>query len=226
MHPGARRLRAVRHAGVVPLTETSLDHLVVGVPSLDEGVAWLAEATGVQAGGGGRHPGWGTHNALASLGDGAYLELIARDPTAVGVGPLPFGLASVHEAPRLLGWALRTLHLDATVASARAAGHDPGEPVPMQRRTQDGCVLSWRLTPPSAAGGPVPFLIDWGDTPHPSTTTPTGLSLTRLGLVDPEPAALRRRLRALGVVDVPVTTGPVPGVEAAVQGPRGELALD
>ena len=57
-----------------------VDHLMVAASDLDWAVATVAEATGVTAAMGGAHPGQGSHNALASFGDGTYLELIAPDP--------------------------------------------------------------------------------------------------------------------------------------------------
>jgi hypothetical protein len=41
----------------------------------------------------------------------------------------------------------------------------------MTRRSDAGDVLQWRLTPPQIErnDGLVPFLIDWGSTPHPTS---------------------------------------------------------
>lgn len=203
---------------------TSLDHLIVGVPSLERGVAWLERGTGVRAAVGGRHPQWGTHNALASLGGGAYLELIARDPAAAAPARLPFGLAAVEEDPRLIGWAVRTADVDTAVAAARALGHDPGDPVTMHRRTADGELVSWRLTSNASEGGPVPFLIDWGATRHPSEGAPAGLRLVHVVATHPDPGALRARLAALGV-GVEVVAAEAAGLNAEIEGPSGLLVL-
>lgn len=63
-----------------PQPVAQLDHLVVGVADLEAASAAFEASTGVKPVFGGEHPGRGTHNALASLGGGLYLELIAVKP--------------------------------------------------------------------------------------------------------------------------------------------------
>ena len=65
-----------RSAPLAPQARSST-HLVVGVRSLPEGIAEFEQLTGIKAAVGGKHPGRGTENALVSLGEGRYLEIIA-----------------------------------------------------------------------------------------------------------------------------------------------------
>src|SRR5439155_23799877 len=53
------------------------DHLLWGAADLEVAIAALAERTEVRATAGGQHPDLGTHNALAALGRGPFLEVIA-----------------------------------------------------------------------------------------------------------------------------------------------------
>src|SRR5262245_56653484 len=108
------------------MDEVKVDHLVNAVPDLSEGMREIEKKLGVRAAPGGRHDGVGTHNALLALGDDAYLEIIAPDPSQPAPArPRPFGVDALQRG-RLVTWAGRVRDLDARVASARAAGFDPG----------------------------------------------------------------------------------------------------
>jgi hypothetical protein len=202
------------------------DHVVYGVADLDAAMDELAERLGVRPAPGGRHVGRGTHNALLGLGDGAYLEVIAADPEqALAPGPMAFALDRLR-LPRLVGWACRTADLDQRVAAARERGHDPGEVRPMSRRRPDGSLLEWRLTrhDPGPDRLVVPFLIDWGSSPHPSESAPAGVRLVELRGEHPDPAAVREVLAALGAT-LPVDEGPEPALVATLDTPRGRVVL-
>jgi hypothetical protein len=204
----------------------TVDHIVYGVEELEAGVEELAARLGVRAAPGGRHVGRGTHNALLGLGGSTYLEVIALDPgQPAPPAPLPFALDRVR-LPRLVGWASRTADIDRQVALARERGRDPGEVQSMSRRRPDGFLLEWRLT--RHAPGPdrlaVPFLIDWGGSPHPSESAPAGVRLVELRAEHPDPAALHAELEALGVT-VPVDEGPEPALVATLDSPRGRVVL-
>ncbi|HXM54087.1 MAG TPA: VOC family protein [Candidatus Dormibacteraeota bacterium] len=204
----------------------TIDHVVYGVADLDAGVEELAERLGVRPAAGGRHVGRGTHNALLGLGGAAYLEVIAVDPEQPPpAGPLPFGLDRLR-LPRLVGWASRTTEIDRRRAEAVSRGHDPGEVRTMSRRRPDGSLLEWRLTrdAPDPSRLVVPFLIDWGASPHPSESAPAGARLVELRAEHPDPGAVQAELAALGVT-LPVDEGPEPALVATLETPRGRVVV-
>jgi hypothetical protein len=202
-----------------------IDHLVYGVPDLEQGVADLAARLGVRAVGGGRHEGRGTHNALLGLGAGTYLEIIAPDPTQGSpTGPRSFGLDGARQ-PGLVAWALTAPDIDELVGRARAAGYDPGPVEDMSRQRQDGRRLQWRLTRDGFGGElAVPFLIDWGTTEHPSLTVPAGVVLEELQIEHPETETIRRALSALEA-SLPVREARTPALVARLRTPRGAVEL-
>lgn len=135
-----------------------IDHLIYGAPDLAAAVDDLERRTGVRAASGGKHLGIGTHNALLALGPRTYLEVIAPDPDQPRpANPRPFGMDELTTA-RLVGWALGCDDIDAAIATARARGYDPGDPIDMQRTTPSGEVLRWQLTLNALGGGPLAAL--------------------------------------------------------------------
>ena len=203
-----------------------LDHLVYATPDVEETVEDLFQAVGVRAGIGGQHVGWGTHNCLASLGNGVYLEIVgpdARQPDPDGARPF---LIDVLTSPRLVTWAIGVSNMTVALEQSIARGYDPGPSRAMSRATPEGGILTWELTSPAFGddGGLVPFLLAWGDTVHPSTTAVTGLSLVSLTATHPRPEVIEHQLRAVDV-SLPIAIGARACLEAVIQGPTGRLAL-
>jgi hypothetical protein len=203
-----------------------LDHLVHATSDLSGTVARLADL-GVALSPGGSHVGLGTRNHLADLGGGAFLEVIGADPDQPEPAqPRPFGIDALA-GERLVTWAARVDGIDAALAAARVAGHDPGPAREMRRDRPDGVRLSWRLTAPPAPelDGLVPLLIDWADTPHPAASAARGARLVELRATHPEPGAVISWLDALGVRgDLAVTAGPRT-LTAVLRTPAGAVEL-
>lgn len=168
-----------------------IDHLVYAVPDLESGIDALEGLVGVRPAPGGSHPGWGTRNALLSLGNRIYLEIIAPDPEQV-VNRRPLGVDEL-DLPRLTTWAMAADNLEDRVRAAREAGFELGEIRDMERTRLDGTRLSWRLTDPFAdrRGGLLPFLIDWGTSPHPAESAPAGCTLLDFAIESTEPEKIR-----------------------------------
>lgn len=203
-----------------------VDHLVYTVPDLDAAVEALEERLGIRAAPGGRHEGRGTRNALISLGERTYLEVLGPDPK----GPAPertrwFGV-DARAMPRLAGWAAAGKDLQRIVEEAARAGVTLGAVQEGSRRRPDGVVLSWRFTDPTVvvADGLMPFFIHWGDSSHPAASTPPGATLVGLRGEHPDPERVQGMLRAAGVA-LDVRAGAVPALIATLDTPRGRREL-
>jgi len=203
-----------------------VDHLVYLTTDLDAAVDEMEKVLGVRPSAGGRHPRWGTRNALISLGAVTYLEILAPDPDRPNPDmPTIFGLDRL-EGPRLVTWAAKAGDLDTRVEAAARGGVELGEIFPGSRERPDGTVLSWRLTDPEVVlgGGLVPFLIDWGVSRHPVIGAPRGCTLLGLRAEHPDPARIREMLEALGL-DLEVKHGSESGLIATIRTPIGEVEL-
>jgi hypothetical protein len=204
----------------------SIDHIVLGTPDLDAGIEEVWRRLGVRATPGGRHPAWATRNALVALGEGTYLEILAPDPDqASPKGGRPLGLDEL-DAPRLVAWAANGSELEEFVRKARGRGLDLGAVSAGGRRRPDGVLLAWKLTDFTKVQGDglVPFFIDWGDTPHPATTSAGGCRLVGLRGEHPRPEEIARMLRTLDLA-LPVSPGPTPALVATILAPRGAVEL-
>lgn len=140
-------------------TVTTLDHVIWAVPDITPVTDSLRRDHGLLVLPGGRHPAWGTRNAIVPLA-GAYLELVqVDDPEAPMVG---FTARVAEVAAAGGGLALWCERVDDIGAEAAVRGY---EVVPGTRENDDGSVLSWRVAGiPQACATPVlPFLIQWDD---------------------------------------------------------------
>ncbi|MEO1202539.1 MAG: VOC family protein [Pseudomonadota bacterium] len=204
----------------------AVDHVLYACSDLERGRDEIEQLLGVRPVIGGRHERFGTHNALLSLGPGAYLEVVARDPAL----PVPaHGLlvdVAADQRSRLITWVLRVDDIGRSAEAAERAGLGLGAVEPGQRETPDGKMIRWRLTDPYAnrRGGALPFLIDWGDTPHPSSVAPDAGRLDRLVIETPDAAAIRDACAVLDA-DVDVREGPTFGLRATIATPSGPVEL-
>jgi hypothetical protein len=201
--------------------DVDLDHVILGIDDLDRGIERFTELTGVSPARGGEHPGRGTQNALVSLGEGRYLEILAPSPSASRAAADP---RTQHAELTPVGWALHTRALDDLAKGLRAAGFRTEGPTPGSRRTPEGTLLAWRTLAAEGNGlGLAPFLIEWSEaSAHPSTTSPDGCRLVSLALADREPTPLTRFFAAVGYAAT-VRAGSPPGMQLILACPRGEV---
>lgn len=183
------------------LIPSLLDHIVVATPDLEATVEEFAQATGVRPEKGGSHENLGTRNYLVTFGGGHYLEFVGVDENIPHPqGDYPFNLDHL-DAAGVSTWAIHPEDPDAAVAHAEAAGVAVGKLDALSRRTPDGTLLTWRLTPSSA--GPLPFIIDWQDSVSPAFSTKATAELQRFYLATNDGSSIQSQLAALGTeIDV------------------------
>jgi hypothetical protein len=160
------------------------------------------------------------------LGPRSYLEIVGPDAAQPPPdGPRWFGIDKLTE-PRLVGWAAASPDVEAAAAKARREGLLLGS-VGVGRRTRaDGVRLEWRFTDPTAvvADGLVPFLIDWGTSPHPALSAPDGAVILDLRAEHPDPSLVERYFRVIGV-EMGIAQATTPALVASVRTRSGEVEL-
>lgn len=197
-----------------------VDHVILGINDLERGVREFESKTGVAPKRGGEHPGRGTQNALVSLGDGRYLEILA--PAATQQPAAPREAAVSHANLTLVGWALHTATIDSLVGQVRSAGIEVEGPVPGSRRAPDGALLAWQSASVDELGV-TPFFIEWSkDTPHPSTTSPSGCTLAGMAVTSPSAERLQLLFKAVSYAST-VSPGDQSQMTITLDCPRGRI---
>ena len=210
-----------------------LDHIMLATPDLEAALADFEQQTGVRPSAGGRHPGQGSRNVLATLGNGCYLEIIGPDLSQDRTDNLGEVL-SLLTTPTLLKFAVGTRDIEALHQRATKLGLWPlassgaraNGPFAMSRTLPSGEVLKWRLLLLGSGDyeGSVPFFIQWDSEPHPSQTAATGCGLDRFWVQHPDAAGLAKIYSELEVA-VDVLPATQPRLNLALQTPKGRVAF-
>jgi hypothetical protein len=204
-----------------------LDHIILGCNDLDRGIDLVKESTGVRATLGGVHPGRGTRNALLSLGERRYLEILAPDPQQSGATLVKEDrdLRNLTE-PRLVGWAVHPPDIVATAKLLREnqiafTGPDDGS-----RKRPDGGVLNWKtINLADDRHGLLPFFIEWSaGSVHPSKDAPAHCTLEYFQIMSADPDELSSTFKRMGL-DLPVQRSDKARLRALISGPKGDLGL-
>jgi hypothetical protein len=201
-----------------------LDHIILGCNNLDLGMELVEQNTGVRPAIGGVHPGRGTRNALLSLGERRYLEIIAPDPAQQKIAHFP-QLREMKD-PRLIGWAVHPPDIAATAKLLRENQIAFQGPAEGSRKRPDGRVLHWKtINLADDRHGLLPFFIEWSpDSVHPSKDAPKKCRLDYFTVMGADPAELSKVFQHIGV-GANVERSDRDRLRAHITGPQGELGL-
>ena len=198
-----------------------LDHIIVAIADLDEGIRQVEASMGVRPDVGGYHPTGVTKNALMSLGGQQYLEIIAPDPQQDLAGTLGNELIQ-HGGSGIRSWAVATDNLSAVTDITTAQGLNPRPVIDMNRTTPAGVRLYWQVLQ-LRGNRMLPFFIDWKNSPHPALTTPAGCALAAFTVSVPKSPQYQKLMDALHI-HVTVVQG-VLGFNARLECPNGVVEL-
>lgn len=202
-----------------------LDHLMWGAASLEQGMELAEQLFNVRAAPGGSHAGLGTCNALLSLGEDVYLEIIAPDPEQQVASTFVENLRALPQ-PGLVTFAVGSGALGSAALRAEQAGLDVIGPQATQRRTPAGEMLVWELLyfTGHGHGGLMPFAIDWLTTPSPALSAPAAGAFVSMEVHSPNAEQLAGEFAQLQI-EVPVVASEQPGITATIAAPGGNVSL-
>ena len=173
-----------------------IDHLIYVSHDLNKSINKFSRILGVTPTIGGKHVKWGTYNALFSLNNNCYFEIVAPDPES-DIRPTKFLCDTRNE-----GLITFVAHIPSKYKSmeefkkymAIKCEYDIGDIIESERAmaSDPNKILKWTLGWPKLdenllfknANGVLPLLIDWRSMSdkslHPSYTTPQGCKLLEL----------------------------------------------
>ena len=201
-----------------------LDHIILGCNDLEGGIELVQEKTGVRPAIGGVHPGRGTRNALLSLGERRYLEIIAPDPAQQKI--VHFPQIRQMSDPRLIGWAVHPPDIAAIAKQLGENGIAFQGPDDGSRKRPDGHILTWKtVNLADDRHGLLPFFIEWSaDSVHPSKDAPARCRLEYFEIMSVDPDELSLIFKRIGL-DLPVQRSDKARLRALISGPKGDLGL-
>jgi len=200
-----------------------IDHIGLGTARLEDGIAWLAERTGVDAHIVPSEPGQWYRSAALPLGPDSSIEVLAPNPAYRRANPLR-AVLSRCQVPRILFWYVAVRDFDAFAQAAQRAGArvegvqriDPveGQGAAYCRGWLGPGFLSQR-----------PCVIQWRRREHlvQQEARPT-CSLQNFNLSHPDGQRLSRLLTRLAI-PVTVKTG-APAITFTIDTPRGPIKLE
>ena len=191
-----------------PAGACRFDHVIVGAADVDSGARHLERALGVLPQRAGSHPGHGTHNALAYLSGGTYVESLAPDP-AQPPGPYD-GTLRGCDPPRLLAWVVRCEDVHAAAAAVAEVTGVPPVVEPGSRTTAAGQQFRWQfgvLDDRWPGASVLPGLVQW-ESAHPADGGTVPAEWVGLRVQTPDQEVLSEVCRRLSL-DVVVAPGEV-----------------
>lgn len=203
-----------------------VDHIVFCAPTLESGIDYILERTGIQATYGGRHLTKGTHNAIFKLGANSYFEILAPDPENKNVPPPRWMGIDLIDKPCITRWAIKTNNIeeDALILSNYKPSY--GQVQSGSRALKDGSVLSWQLSDPlpEPVIEVVPFLLDWQASTHPSSLLPNVCKFKSIKLEHPETREVRKVADTLNL-DIPINLSDLPRITITIETAKGIIEI-
>lgn len=204
-----------------------IDHIVYCVLDLDTAIDHIEKLFGIRPEIGGRHLAYGTKNALLNLGQGTYLEILARDSTYKDSGVNRWMGIDLIDTDMITRWAIKSECLDRDAALLKKYSPQLSKIVEGKRIVQGGQTLSWYMTLPSSVPEVeiIPFLTDWSKSPlHPTDRLKDGCELMHIELLHPKPEDILSLIEELDI-EIEIVKYDRARIKIHVSTPNGMVVL-
>ncbi len=205
---------------------SNIDHIVYVCSDLENEIQRFQKILGIKISYGGRHLDKGTHNALFRIGERSYFELLAPDPerdTEIDVQWLGAGEANEH---RISAWCVQPDDISQALEFMNEESKYNYALYPGSRKKSDGSILSWKLglCDKMMKTDVFPFLIDWAESQHPSSSLPLICNLESLKISHACPEKVLKITEHLNI-RVDVEKKDTPSIQASISCPNGLIVI-
>ncbi|QCW99039.1 VOC family protein [Aggregatimonas sangjinii] len=205
-----------------------IDHIVYAVQDLDASISEFEEKLGMRPIFGGFHKVFGTKNALISLGDACYLELLAGDNTNTAVPKPRWMGVDMLQTNQITRWALKSNQLKMDSEILKNLNPEMGIIRGGSRNVANGGSLEWGLIMPLPYPEVelLPFMVDWStSTVHPTDKLPDmGCRLLNLYGTHPTPKIFDGIFEQLNI-DLEIKTSTEIKLTAIIECPNGTIEI-
>ncbi len=206
-----------------PFGATEFENISLGAPTLEIGIAFLHDLTGLTATPLPYPDEAMNHSAVLHTQSGAVIEVIAPKPAFRGVNHLGAELSKLR-LPELIGWSVQVRDFDIASDLVAQLNH-PVEVVQAHSIDMDGFRQSMKAGRLGPGEDMIRPILTCHDAPpvYPVARDPQCLA-TALHLTHPEMPPLNRLLDGLGL-DLRATSGP-PSLRLDLDTPKGPVTLE
>lgn len=201
--------------------DEKIDHIILGINDLEKGISQFKELTGVTPVFGGVHPNSFTQNALVSLENQAYIEILAPRSD---LDSIPNWIMEFEDLTPC-GWAVTSKSIDITRSKLLSFNYIISDPISGSRDTPLGDKITWTTFGFNDNKSYVfPFFINWDkNVLHPSENAPKGCRLSELQLFSNDNSLTK--LSNILNIDLDVIKSPEDKIILRIRTPKGDVTF-
>jgi hypothetical protein len=199
-----------------------VDHIILAINDLEKGTREFEDKTGIKPIYGGIHPNSYTQNAIVSLDNKVYLEILAP---RTDIDSIPNWLMNIEKLTPI-GWAISTTDIQLTRDKLTSLNITTSLPESGSREKPDGTILKWTTFGiNNDESSTTPFFIKWDkDSFHPSQGTTNECKIEEINLLS-EDKNLVELLKALNIDFTNVIASKADKLEVTISSPKGHVTF-
>jgi len=204
-----------------------IDHIVLAVPNLEEGMKDFENLLGVAPKFGGYHTNQGTKNAILNLGNQIYLEIITVDFKNKNISAPRWMGVDLINIPKITRWSLKSENLNRDSIVIKNHNNMMGNIHGGQRKMSNGKLLTWEMILPLAKPEieVIPFMTDWQNSDvHPTDSMEEICQLLDLTVSHPTPELIQPVFDELDV-NLNILKSEITSINIKIKCPNGIIKI-